>query len=41
MCRKFTEDELNSMNHDAMNEVICQLQNRFDKLGHNYENLTE
>ena len=41
MCRKFTEDELNRMNHDDKNAVICQLQDRLDKLEHDYENLIE
>ena len=41
MCRKFTEDELNSMNHDDKNAVICQMQDRLDKLEHDYENLIE
>lgn len=41
MCQKFTPDELNSMNHDAKNEVIYQMQDRLDKLEHDYENLIE
>ncbi len=41
MCQKYTPDELNSMDHDAKNEVICQMQDRLDKLGHDYENLIE
>lgn len=41
MCQKFTADELNSMNHDAKNQVIYQMQDRLDKLEHDYENLIE
>lgn len=41
MCQKFTADELNSMNHDAKNEVIYRMQDRLDKLEHDYENLIE
>lgn len=41
MCQKYTPDELNSMNHDAKNEVIYQMQDRLDKLEHDYENLIE
>ena len=41
MCQKYTADELNSMNHDAKNEVIYQIQDRLDKLEHDYENLIE
>ena len=41
MCQKFTADELNSMNHDAKNDVICRMQDRLDKLEHDYENLIE
>lgn len=41
MCQKYTPDELNSMNHDAKNELICQMQDRLDKLEHDYENLIE
>lgn len=41
MCQKFTENELNSMNHNAKNEVIYQMQERLDKLEHDYENLVE
>ncbi len=31
--RKYTPDELKLMDHDAKNEVICQMQDRLDKLG--------
>lgn len=41
MCQKFTANELNSMNHDAKNEIIYQMQDRLDKLEHDYENLIE
>lgn len=41
MCQKFTEEELNTMNHDAKNTVIYQMQDRLDKLEHDYENLIE
>lgn len=41
MCQKFTAEELNSMNHDAKNAVICQMQDRLDKLEHDYECLME
>lgn len=34
MCQKFTANELNSMNHDAKNEIIYQMQDRLDKLEH-------
>lgn len=32
MCQKYTADELNTMNHDAKNAVIYQMQERLDKL---------
>lgn len=41
MCQKYTPDELNNMDHDAKNEVIYQMQDRLDKLEHDYENLIE
>ena len=41
MCQKFTADELNTMDHKAKNDVICQMQDRLDKLEHDYENLME
>lgn len=41
MCRKFTPDELNTMDHETKNDVICQMQDRFDKLEHDYENFME
>lgn len=41
MCQKYTEEELNTMNHDAKNAVIYQMQERLDKLEHDYERLIE
>ncbi len=41
MCRKFTADELNTMGHATKNDVIFQMQDRLDKLEHDYENLVE
>ena len=41
MCQKFTADELNTMDHETKNDVICQMQDRLDKLEHDYENLME
>ena len=41
MCQKFTADELNTMDHKAKNDVIYQMQDRLDKLEHDYENLME
>lgn len=31
MCRKFTPDELNTMDHESKNDVIYQMQDRLDK----------
>ena len=41
MCQKFTADELNTMDHETKNDVIYQMQDRLDKLEHDYENLME
>lgn len=41
MCQKFTPDELNRMDHQSKNDIICQMQDRLDKLEHDYENLIE
>lgn len=41
MCQKFTADELNTMDHKTKNDVIYQMQDRLDKLEHDYENLME
>ena len=41
MYQKYTADELNTMNHDTKNEVICQMQDRLNELEQNYERLLE
>lgn len=41
MCKKFTADELNIMDHGSKDAVIFQMQDRLDKLEHDYENLIE
>ena len=41
MCKKFTPDELNKMDHDTKNDVIYQMQEKLDRLEQNYENLIE
>ena len=41
MCRKFTPDELNTMDSETKNDVIYQMQDRLDRLEHDYENLME
>ena len=41
MCRKSTADELNIMDHKAKNDAIYQMQDRLDRLEHDYENLME
>ena len=41
MCKKFTPDELNKMDHDTKNDVIYQMQERLDRLEQSYENLIE
>lgn len=41
MCKKFTSEELGKMNHEAKDAVIYEMQERLDKLEHNYENLME
>lgn len=41
MCQKFTEDELNRMDHQMKNDLIYQMQDRLDKMEHDYENLME
>ena len=41
MCKKFTPDELNEMDHETKNDVIYQMQDRLDRLEQNYENLVE
>ena len=37
MCKKFTPDELNKMDHKTKDDVIYQMQDRLDRLEHNYE----
>ena len=41
MCKKFTPDELDKMDHETKNDVIYQMQDRLDRLEQNYENLVE
>lgn len=41
MCQKFTPSELNTMDNKAKNDVIYQMQDRLDKLEHDYESLIE
>lgn len=41
MCKKFTPDELNKMDHKTKDDVIYQMQDRLDRLEHNYENLVD
>lgn len=41
MCKKFTPDELNKMDHKTKDGVIYQMQDRLARLERNYENLME
>ena len=41
MCKRFTSEELNRMTHETKNDVIYQMQDRLDKLEHDYEKLIE
>ena len=41
MCQKLTPDELNAMDNSAKDDVIFQMQDRLDKMEHDYENLIE
>ena len=41
MCKKFTPNELNKMDHQSKNDIIYRMQERLDKLEHDYENLME
>ena len=41
MCKKFTPDELNKMDHKTKDDVIYQMQDRLGRLEQNYENLVE
>ena len=39
--QKIHPDELNKMDHKTKDDVIYQMQDRLDRLEHNYENLVE
>ena len=41
MCRKFTPEELNTMDIRQKDDVIFQMQDRLDKLEQDYERLVE
>lgn len=41
MCKRFTPEELNTMDNATKDSVIYQMQDRLDKLEHDYENLME
>ena len=41
MCKKFTPEELNTMGHDAKDDLIFQMQERLDKMERDYETLME
>lgn len=41
MCKRFTPEELNTMDHATKDGVIYQMQDRLDKLEHDYEKLME
>lgn len=41
MCKKFTSDELNTMDTEVKDDIIFQMQDRLDKLEQDYENLME
>ena len=41
MCQKYTPEQLNRMNHETNNDLIYQMQDRLDRLEHDYENLME
>lgn len=41
MCQKYTPEQLNRMNHETKNDLIYQMQDRLDRLEHDYENLME
>ena len=41
MCQKYTQEELNKMDHRSKDDVICQMQDRLYDLEHRYENLME
>ena len=39
MCQKFTPEQLKNMDMETKDGVIFQMQDRLDKLEHDYENL--
>ena len=41
MCQKFTPEQLKNMDMETKDGVIFQMQDRLDKLEHDYENLIE
>jgi hypothetical protein len=41
MCKKFTPDELNTLDIESKDGIIYQMQDRLDKLEQDYENLME
>ena len=41
MCKKFTPDELNTMDTGSKDDIIYRMQDRLDKLEQDYENLME
>ena len=41
MCQKFTPEQLKNMDTETKDSVIFQMQDRLDKLEHDYENLIE
>ena len=41
MCKKFSHDELNTMDNGSKDDIIYQMQDRLDKLEQDYENLME
>ncbi len=41
MCKKFSPDELNTMDTGSKDDIIYQMQDRLDKLEQDYENLME
>lgn len=41
MCQKYTDDELKNMDHETKDDIIRLMQERLDKMEHDYENLME
>ena len=41
MCQKFTPEQLKNMDMETKDGIIFQMQDRLDKLEHDYENLIE